>query len=464
MARHSYKKNPASLVLVNPGKPPKKRKYKPRNQPPPRKYWKGSKKIPARPKTKPGDTVYIGQPITPGPRKKKIEGRPDSGWYWVDSHNRRKKGTSKAAPVRGYLRYFENPSKGKTMAKKRKSTKRRVTRKRPVRTRAITKRRTTKRRKPARATKRRKAIKRRKTARRNPVRRVRRKLARRRPARRRLMKRNPIKRRRRSLKRKPIRRRRAYRNPYGLGEIAKKGAAVGAGLLLARLSGNLVARYGGQLSPSVVMHSVLIGDAVAVAAAMFVPKKVKALAPYRMHLTLGAAAALFLDVVDNYVLPQVPSVAPWIGPSLMGAGAATAALEGSMGEYIGPMGEYVRSPLGEYVATDSEVTQALAGGSLFGNPDDEIEVLDDFDTLDGGSPFDVNIVGMPSAYPSTYRKPYSVSPYAPTLTRPAMRLSQGAPQPVVAIPAQGAASQAHNAGSYGVAGQGQGIFGETVFD
>ncbi len=474
MARHSYKRNPASLVLVNPGKPPKrkaKKAYKPRNQPPPHKWYKGKQPVPAKPSLKRGDTVYVGQPVVAGPRKKPIKGRPSAGWYWVDRH---KRGSAK---VRGYSRYFENPTGRSKMAK------RKVRRKRPVRKTALVKRttrRVVRRRKTAKRNPRRRAtrslkrrvVRRKRAIKRNPVRKARRVMRRkgRKVARRRYsLKRNPRRsmRRRGGLKRRSIRRRRAYRNPFDGMELLKKSVAGAGGFLAARLMSNLIVRYGASAMPSLVQHAGLLGNVAAVALAYYVPKKVKALAPYRMPMVIGAGVSLVVDLVDRYLIPQAPSLAPWIGPATyIGTYEAALQSEGAVGEYIS-MGEYVRSPLGEYVETGDQIGQAMGGG-LFGNPSDEVEMLQGFGMLDGDegtSPFDVRILNWPGQEAATYPEVYKASGKALSATVPVQIPMQGAPQEVLAISGKVAGYAPSTKAGYGVnPPHEEGIFGKGMFN
>lgn len=283
-------------------------------------------------------------------------------------------------PVRRKRRVGSRPVRRRQAAPKR----RKRTRKAPKRRRAAPKRRKT--------TRRRKTTKRRSIRKRNVRRRSIRKRGRRRSS-----------------------RRRRYSNPYGFAEVARKAVAGTAGFLAARLIANGLGMA--QFIPmSLRPHAAILGSVGAIAAALYLPQKVKALAPYKNALVIGAGISLVAQLVDRY-MPA--SLVPYLGtpaPAPAGAlGWAGSAWEqgvhgwGAQSSAEG-FGEYINEPLGEYVSEGGPVMEALAeyideplgmdedgasvpdysdldagvveGDGLYGEPG--IEELDDVEFLDGG--------------------------------------------------------------------------------
>lgn len=225
------------------------------------------------------------------------------------------------------------------------------------------------------------------------------------------MKRNPSRRRRFGKKgRKNASRRKYRRNPVK-GNVAMKQAAAGfVGFLFGRVVNNVMARHVVPMLPeSIAPMAPLLGTGAGLALAYYLPKKVKKIGPislqkYSTALLVGAGVA-FLDVLLSTLAPHLPSsVTQYLAPPAPVALSGGASGFGSVWpqsfgheavgyasnpmlpgrQYGVQMGEYVRSPMGEYVTGVGEyVADNLDAGvisdGLYGDPGDDdldIEVLD----------------------------------------------------------------------------------------
>lgn len=340
------------------------------------------RKLPPKPDRKPPMTTPGGLKVA-GLRNRKVKGRRAAGWEWINTVN-----SPRYPETMGYWRGWENPMAVRKRKKRKTIRKRKTARKASVKRRVMSPKRRT-------VAKKRKPVRRKRYA--NKKRVVRKRTTRKRPVRRKGRVANP-KRRRRVTKKQKVSKRSKYRNPDTVTELLKKGALVAGGFFAGRLMANVISRYAGSMLPAAVQqHISVVGNVAALAAALVLPKYVKALQKHKHALALGAAAALVIDLADKY-MPTV--MVPWFGPS----GGAVASAE---------LGEYIYSPLGEYISEGGPVTEALAeyvdeplgatsaeldagvvgGGSLYGSPED-IELLDDIQLLDG-APMQDPVMGAP---------------------------------------------------------------------
>ncbi len=236
-------------------------------------------------------------------------------------------------------------------------------------------------------------------------------------------------------RKRPVRRRRrryGRKNPL---PILAKEIAVG---FIGFLGGRLVANLVGQatfIPASMRPYSPLLGTAAAVGLAYYLPKKVKALKPYRSTLLLGTGIAmadvLFSSLAPANIRAYVGAPPPVALPGAMGQDLSVyeAALRGwggppvwldesgdwgqqpllpgreypvtramsgmgatvqeAMAEYIEePMGEYVEEPLSEYIEEplamdedgalitgNEELDAGVVTDSLFGGGDEDVDIL-----------------------------------------------------------------------------------------
>ncbi len=238
----------------------------------------------------------------------------------------------------------------------------------------------------------------------------------------------------RNKRRSPVRRRksRKYSRKNPIPQLAKEIAVGFAGFLAGRLTANILTRA--EFIPENIRpYSGLLGTALGVGLAYYLPKKVKALKNYQSGLLLGTGIAM-ADVLFSsfapaniraYVGAPQPVIIPGMGqdlsvyeaalrgwggppvwldeagdwgqkPLLPGRGYPVTSAMGldvqeALAEYIEePLSEYIEEPLSEYieeplgmdedgaiVTGSDDLDAGVVNDSLFGNDEIDILALDD---------------------------------------------------------------------------------------